>query len=176
MEGPFLILPLPAGDQLLKPEHGTSLSTFSLRLRQRRLDVTSGAAGQLERIEDDADSSRRGHPDACPVRRPHLAGLESRARACLARARKQQRADRLRLRRLLPVHKHVDDLCATAPILCVSGGNAGDSSAWPHPLRGVYLGERHPYPVHCGGNGNCPHAAPQEVINKPNVYRALIPL
>jgi hypothetical protein len=30
---------------------------------------------------------------------------------------------------LLPVHKRVDDLCATAPILCIGGGNAGDSAA-----------------------------------------------
>jgi hypothetical protein len=30
---------------------------------------------------------------------------------------------------LLPVHKRVDDLCATAPSLCIDGGNAGDSAA-----------------------------------------------
>jgi hypothetical protein len=29
------------------------------------------------------------------------------------------------------VHKHVDDLCATAPSLCIRSGNAGDSAAWP---------------------------------------------
>jgi len=29
---------------------------------------------------------------------------------------------------LLSVHKHVDDLCATAPSLCIGGGNAGDSA------------------------------------------------
>jgi hypothetical protein len=34
---------------------------------------------------------------------------------------------------LLSVHKHVDDLCATVPILCIPGGNAGDSAAWLHP-------------------------------------------
>ncbi len=34
---------------------------------------------------------------------------------------------------LLPVHKHVDDLCATAPSLCIRSGNAGDSAAWPQP-------------------------------------------
>jgi len=30
----------------------------------------------------------------------------------------------------LSVHKHVDDLCVTAPSLCVRGRNAGDSAAW----------------------------------------------
>jgi hypothetical protein len=34
---------------------------------------------------------------------------------------------------LLSVHKHVDHLCATAPSLCISSGNAGDSAAWPQP-------------------------------------------
>jgi hypothetical protein len=29
----------------------------------------------------------------------------------------------------LSVHKHVDDLCATMPNLCVLSGNAGDSAA-----------------------------------------------
>jgi hypothetical protein len=41
----------------------------------------------------------------------------------------------------LSVHKHVDDLCATAPSLCVRGGNAGDSAAWPQPGQCLYLGE-----------------------------------
>jgi hypothetical protein len=46
LEGPFLILQLLTGDQLMSPAgDGTSVSTFSLRLRQRRLGVTSGAAG-----------------------------------------------------------------------------------------------------------------------------------
>src|ERR1700733_16336643 len=31
---------------------------------------------------------------------------------------------------LASVHRHVDDLCATAPSLCIRGGNAGDSAAW----------------------------------------------
>jgi hypothetical protein len=43
---------------------------------------------------------------------------------------------------LLPVHKHVDDLCATAPSLCIDGGNAGDSAGQPEPEEGIYLGER----------------------------------
>jgi hypothetical protein len=30
---------------------------------------------------------------------------------------------------LLSVHKHVDDLCATARSLCTDGGNVGDSAA-----------------------------------------------
>jgi hypothetical protein len=49
---------------------------------------------------------------------------------------------------LQSVHKHVDDLCATAPSLCIGGGNAGDSAAWPEPGKGIYLGERESYPVH----------------------------
>ena len=46
---------------------------------------------------------------------------------------------------LLSVHKHVDDLWAAAPSLCISGGNAGDSAAGPEPGEGIYLGERESY-------------------------------
>ena len=46
---------------------------------------------------------------------------------------------------LLPVHKHVDDLWATAPSLCIGGGNAGDSAAGSEPGEGIYLGERESY-------------------------------
>jgi hypothetical protein len=49
---------------------------------------------------------------------------------------------------LLSVHKHVDDLCATAPILCIDGGNAGDFAAYPEPEEGIYLGMRESGPVH----------------------------
>jgi hypothetical protein len=49
---------------------------------------------------------------------------------------------------LLSVHKHVDHLCATAPSLCISSGNAGDSAAWTQPWQGLYLGERESHPVH----------------------------
>jgi hypothetical protein len=49
---------------------------------------------------------------------------------------------------LLTVHKHVDDLCATALSLCMRGGNAGDSAARPHTRGGLYLGKRRPHPVH----------------------------
>ena len=49
---------------------------------------------------------------------------------------------------LLAVHKHVDDLCATALGLCMRGGNAGDSAARAHTREGLYLGKRRPRPVH----------------------------
>ena len=49
---------------------------------------------------------------------------------------------------LLTVHKHVDDLCATALSLCMRGGNAGDSAARAHTRGGLYLGKRRPRPVH----------------------------
>jgi len=48
----------------------------------------------------------------------------------------------------LSVHKHVDDLCVTAPSLCVRGRNAGDSAAWLQPGQCLYLGERELHPVH----------------------------
>ena len=47
----------------------------------------------------------------------------------------------MRTASLLSVHKHVDDLCATAPGLCIGGGNAGDFAAWQEPGVGIYLGE-----------------------------------
>ena len=47
----------------------------------------------------------------------------------------------------LSVHKHVDDLCATMPNLCVLSGNAGDSAAWPQSEQGLYLGEHQSRPV-----------------------------
>jgi hypothetical protein len=42
----------------------------------------------------------------------------------------------------LSVHKHVDDLCATALGLCVDGGNAGDFATRPQPEQGFYQGQR----------------------------------
>jgi hypothetical protein len=59
----------------------------------------------------------------------------------------------------LSVHKHVDDLCAKAPNLCVHGGNAGDSATWPQPGQGLYLGERESHPVHTEKTGiiHMPH-------------------
>ena len=62
---------------------------------------------------------------------------------------------------LLAVHKDVDDLCATALSLCICGGNAGDSAAWPHPKSAFYLGKAPAAPVHAEKPGNCPHAASQ---------------
>ena len=47
----------------------------------------------------------------------------------------------------LSVHKHVDDLCAMVPDLCVRSGNVGDSAAWPQSERGPYLGEHQSRPV-----------------------------
>jgi hypothetical protein len=47
----------------------------------------------------------------------------------------------------LSVHKHVDDLCAMVPDLCVRSGNAGDSAAWPQSEQGLYLGEHQSRPV-----------------------------
>ena len=63
------------------------------------------------------------------------------ASGVLSGPRKHRRADRL-----LPasgtgaayrraVHKHVDDLCATALSLCTHSGNAGDSAGWLRPNR-----------------------------------------
>ena len=51
-------------------------------------------------------------------------------------------ASRLQSCSLLSVHKHVDDLCATTPSLCIGGGNAGDSAGSPEPEEVIYLGER----------------------------------
>jgi hypothetical protein len=53
----------------------------------------------------------------------------------------------------LSVHKHVDDLCATMPNLCVLSGNAGDSAAWPQSEQGLYLGEHQSLPVHTEKTG-----------------------
>ena len=47
----------------------------------------------------------------------------------------------------LSVHKHVEDLCAMVPDLCVCSGNAGDSAAWPQSEQGIYLGEHQSRPV-----------------------------
>jgi hypothetical protein len=53
----------------------------------------------------------------------------------------------------LAVHNVVDDLCATALILCMSGGNAGDYAAEPHPGWAFYLGKAPTAPVHAEKSG-----------------------
>jgi hypothetical protein len=76
---------------------------------------------------------------------------------------------------LLSVHKHVDDLCATAPSLCTDGGNAGDSAAQPEPGAGIYLGERESR-LCIKRNQELSTAHAVKMVNEPNVYRRFIRL
>jgi hypothetical protein len=96
MEGPFLILPLLADDQLLKPGG-----------RGQHVNLQRAGAAALA-----GRDQRRGR------------GMQATARWSAAGKKAAS---------LLPVHKHVDDLCATAPILCAAGGNPGDFAARLHP-------------------------------------------
>ncbi len=113
--------------------------------------MTSGAAGRLERIEDDADRGRCRAYGCLPSRaissspgpgtsRPGVLAGHATSGALIRCGKKAAS--------LLPVHERVDDLCATTPNLCRPGGNAVDSATWPHPLQGVYLGKRQPDPVY----------------------------
>ena len=73
----------------------------------------------------------------------------------------------------LAVHKHVDDLCATALSLCARWKCWG--FRWmAAPMTGPLPGTAPAAPCAYRGKWNCPHATPQYTINEPNVYRMVI--
>ena len=138
------------------------MSRLSLWQAQRRQRVPAGHRGQFEPDEDAEPIKLRetGRPTGMPVPEGGLI-------RCCPPARKGIAS--------LPVHKHVDDLCAMAPNLCVHGGNAGDSAIGPQSEQGLYLGERQSRPVDTRNIGII-HMPRSKMTNEPNIYRSFIHL
>jgi len=112
------------------------VSRLSLWQSQRRRRVLAGQPGQLSltrtRSPQPIKLRETGRPTGMPVPEGGL------IRCCLPAGKRIAS---------LSVHKHVDDLCAMVPDLCVQSGNAGDSVAWPQSEQGLYLGEHQSRPV-----------------------------
>lgn len=116
--------------------------TFSLWQAQRRRRVLAGQPGQFASDEDAQSAAGQAARDRLADGQASTGGgLIS---CCLPAAKRIAS---------LSVHKHVDDLCATMPSLCVPGGNAGDSAAWSQSEQGLYLGEYQSRPVHTEKTG-----------------------
>jgi hypothetical protein len=118
------------------------VSRLSLWQAQRRRRVLAGQPGQFEPNEHSQPQPIKlretGRPTGMPVPEGGL------IRCCLPAGKRIAS---------LSVHKHVDDLCATVPNLCVHSGNAGDSAAWSQSEQGLYLGEHQSRPVHTEKTG-----------------------
>ena len=94
------------------------MSRLSLWQAQRRRRVLADNRGSLSltrtRSPQPIKLRETGRPTGMPVPEGGL------IRCCLPAAKRIAS---------LSVHKHVDDLCATMPNLCVLSGNVGDSAA-----------------------------------------------
>jgi hypothetical protein len=94
------------------------VSRLSLWQVQRKRRVLAGQPGQLSltrtRSPQPIKLRGTGRPTGMPVPEGGL------IRCCLPSGKRIAS---------LSVHKHVDDLCAMVPDLCVRSGNAGDSAA-----------------------------------------------